>query len=118
MTNTAKGFCIVSEAEVDAFLEFPCFLYDPTNIGQFDISFLCSTKTSLYIWKFLVHLRLKPSLKVFEHNLTNMWHAETVQQFEHSLALPFFGVEWKLTFSSFVPTTEFFKFADVLSTAL
>ena len=69
--TTAKGFCI-SEAEVDAFLEFPCFLHDPMNIGNLISGSSVLTKTSLYIWKFSVHLRLKPSLKVFERNLTNV----------------------------------------------
>ena len=69
--NPTQGFC-VSEAEVDAFLEFPCFLQDPMNIGSLISGSSVLTKTSLYIWKFSVHLRLKPSLKVFEHNLTIM----------------------------------------------
>ena len=56
--NTVKGFHEVSEAEVDVFLEFPCLLYDPVNIGK-----LISLKPSLYIWKFSVHVLLKLSLK-------------------------------------------------------
>ena len=64
-SNSVKGFCVVSEAEVDDFLEFPCFLHDPTNIGNLISGSSVLTKTSLYICKFSVHLRLKPSLKVF-----------------------------------------------------
>ena len=51
-----KGFSVVSEAEVDAFLEFPCFLYDPMNIGNLIYGSSAISKSSLYIWKFLVHL--------------------------------------------------------------
>ena len=68
-----KGFSIVSAAEVDVFLEFPCFLHDPTDVGNL-ISGGSSTfsKPSLYIWKFSVHILLKPSLKDFEYNLVSM----------------------------------------------
>ena len=68
-----KGFSIVSEAEVDVFLEFPCFLHDPMDVGNL-ISGGSSTssKPSLYIWKFSVHILLKPSLKDFEYNLVRM----------------------------------------------
>ena len=51
------------------FLEFPCFLYDPVNVGNLISGSSASLKPSLYIWKFLVHVLLKPSLKNFEHNL-------------------------------------------------
>ena len=60
-----KGFSIVNEAEVDVFLEFPCFLYDPTNVGNLISGSSVFSKPSLYIWKFLVHILLKPSLKDF-----------------------------------------------------
>ena len=75
VVHTVKGFSI--EAEVDAFLESPCFLYDPTNVGSLISGSSAFSKSSLYIWKFLVHILLKPSLKDFQHNLTNM-------QTEHS----------------------------------
>ena len=70
--HTVKGFSAVSEAEVDAFLEFLCFLYDPTNIGNLLFGSFAFSKSNLYIWKFSVHVLLKPSLKDFEHNLTSM----------------------------------------------
>ena len=63
--HKVTGFSIVNEAEVDVFLEFPCFLYDPTDVSVF-------SKPSLYIWKFSIYILLKPSLKDFEHKLTNM----------------------------------------------
>ena len=65
--HTVKGFSTVSEAEVYVFLEFPCFFYDLTDVGNLISGSSAFPKSSLYIWKFLVHLLLKPSLKDFEH---------------------------------------------------
>ena len=67
MTHTVKGFSIVNEAEVDAFLKFLCFLYDPADAGNLISGSSASSKPSLYMWKFSVHELLKPSLKDFEH---------------------------------------------------
>ena len=72
--HTVKVFSVVNEAEVDAFLEFLCFIYDPLNIGNFISGSPASSKPSLYIWKFLVHVLLKPSLKDVEHYLVSMWN--------------------------------------------
>ena len=68
MTHTVKGFSIVNEAEVDVFLEFPCFLYDPMKVGNLISGSSSFSKSSLYIWKFLVHILLKPNLKDFEQD--------------------------------------------------
>ena len=70
--HTVKGFSIVNEAEVDVFLESPCFLYDTANVGNLISGSSAFSKSSLYIWKFLIHTMLKPSLKNFKHNLTSM----------------------------------------------
>ena len=70
--HTVRSFCIVNEAEVDVFLEFPCFLYDPTNIGNLISASSTFSKPNFYIWKFSVQLLLKSSLKDFEHNLASM----------------------------------------------
>ena len=70
--HTVKGFHVVNRAEVDVFLEFPCFLCDPLDVGNLIFGSSAFTKPSLYIWKFSVHILLKPSLKDFEHNLTSM----------------------------------------------
>ena len=67
-----KGCLIVSEAEVDVFLEFPCFLYNPTNVGNLISDSSVFSKSSLYIFKLSVHVLLRPSLKDFEHNFTSM----------------------------------------------
>ena len=63
--NTVKGFRIVNEADV--FLEFSCFFYDPTDVGNLSSGSSAFYKSSLYFWKFSVHVLLKPSLENFEH---------------------------------------------------
>ena len=70
--HRVKGFSIVNEAKVDIFLELPCFLHDPTNVDNLISGSFAFSKPSLYIWKFSVHMVLKPSLKDFEHNLARM----------------------------------------------
>ena len=72
--HTVKGFSIVNEAEVDVFLEFPCFLYDPTNVGNLISDSSAFSKSSLHMWNFSVHILLQPSLKGFEHYLVIMWN--------------------------------------------
>ena len=67
-----KGFSIVSEAEVDAFLEFPCFFYDPGDVGSLSSGSSGFSKSSLYIWKFSVHVLLKPILRDLENYLASM----------------------------------------------
>ena len=69
---TVKGFSIVNEAEADFFLEFPCFFYDPMDVGNWISGSSAFSESSLYIWKFLVRVLLKPSLKDFEHYLACM----------------------------------------------
>ena len=62
-----KGFGIVNEAEVDVFLEFPCFLHDLADVGNLISGSSASSKSSLNIWKFSVHILLKPHLENSEH---------------------------------------------------
>ena len=61
--HTIKDFNVVSEAEVDVFLEFSCFFFDPTDVGDLIPGSSAFSKPSLYICKFSVHILLKPSLK-------------------------------------------------------
>ena len=70
--DKVKGFSTVNKAEVDVFLEFPCFFYDPSNIGNMISGSYAFFKSSLNIWKFMVHALLKPDLKDFEHYLASM----------------------------------------------
>ena len=67
MIHTVKGFGIVSKAEVDVFLELSCFFNDPTNVGNLISGSLTFSKSSLNIWKFTVHVLLKPDWENFEH---------------------------------------------------
>ena len=62
--HTVKSFSIVNEVEVDVFLEFSCSFYDPTNVGNLISGFSAFSKSSLYIWKFLVHLLLKLAWRI------------------------------------------------------
>ena len=75
--NTVKGFGIVNKAEIDVFLEFSCFLDDPTDVGNLISGSSAFSKTSLKIWKFLVHALLKPGLECFEHHFAK--HVRSVQ---------------------------------------
>ena len=72
--HTVKGFNIVNETEIDVFLGFSCFFYDPTDVGDLISVSSMFSKSSLYIWKFSVHILLNPSLKDFEHYLAIMWN--------------------------------------------
>ena len=65
--HTGKGFGIVNKAEVDVFLKFSCFFYDTVDVGNLISGFSALSKTSLGIWKFTVHVLLKPGLENFEH---------------------------------------------------
>ena len=70
--HTVKGFSVVNEAEVDVFLEFSCFVYDPADVGDLIFGSSTFSKSSLYICKFSVHVLLKPRLEDFEHDLAGM----------------------------------------------
>ena len=67
--HTVKGFGIVNKAEIDVFLELSCFFEDPVDVGNLISDFSAFSKTSLNIWKFTVHVLLKPGLESFEHYL-------------------------------------------------
>ena len=70
--HTVKGFGIVNKAEVDVFLELSCFFDDPMDIGNLISGFSAFSKSSLNIWKFSVHILLKPGLENFEHYFTSV----------------------------------------------
>ena len=72
LIHTVKGFSIVNEA--DAFLEFSSFFYDPTDAGNLISGSTAFSNSGLNIWKFLVHILLKPSLKNFDHYLASIWN--------------------------------------------
>ena len=72
MIHTVKGFSVVSETEVDVFVDFSCFFYDPTDVGNLISGSSTFSKSSLNIWKFMVHIVLKPSSENFEHYFGNL----------------------------------------------
>ena len=72
-TNCVKGFGIVNKAEVGVSLELSCFFDDPTDVGNMISGSSAFSKSNLNIWKFTVHVLLKPGLENFEHYFTSVW---------------------------------------------
>ena len=72
VTHTVKGFGIVNKAEINIFLELSCFFDDPPDVGNLISSSSALSETSLNIWKFMVHVLLKPGLENFEHYFANL----------------------------------------------
>ena len=114
-----QGFDIVNKAEIDVFLELSCFFRDPADVGNLISGSSAFSKTSLKIWKFMVHVLLKSGLENFEHYFASMW-----DECNYALVWIFFGFAFlsywneKLSFSSPVATDEFSKFVGMLSEAL
>ena len=71
--HTVEGFGIVNKAEIDVFLELSWFFHDPVDVGNLISGSSAFSKTSLNIWKFRVHVLLKPGLENFKHHFTSMW---------------------------------------------
>ena len=71
--HTVKGFGRVNKAEIDIFLELSCFFDHPTDVGNLISGSSAFSKSSLNIWKFTVHLLLKPVLENFEHYFASVW---------------------------------------------
>ena len=112
MIHIVKGFK-VNKSEIDAFLKFSCFFIDPADVGNLISGSSVFSKTSLNIWKFMVHVLLKCGLENFEHSFTRVCSSLSILCDCLSL-----GLEWKLTFSNPVATAKFSKFAGILSAAL
>ena len=116
---TVKGFSIVSKTEVDVFMVFSCFIDDPVDVGNLISGSSAFSKSSLNIWRFTVHVPLKPGLETIEHYFASMWDGCNCV-----VIWAFFGIaflwDWneKLTFSGPVATAEFSQFAGILSAAL
>ena len=72
MIHTVKGFGIINKAEIDVFLELSCFFDNPADVGNLISGSSDFSKTSLNIWKFTVHVLLKPGLENFEHYFTSV----------------------------------------------
>ena len=85
--HTVKGFSVVHETEVDVFLEFFCVFNDPADVSNLISGSSAFSKSSLNIWKFSVHMLLKPSLKNFEHCFASVW-----DECNCSVVWAFFGI--------------------------
>ena len=70
--HTVKGFGIVNKTEIDVFLELSCLFNDAADAGNLISGSSALSKTSLNIWKFMVHILLKPGLENFEHYFASM----------------------------------------------
>ena len=70
--HRVKGFGIGNKAEIDVFLELSCFFDDSADVGNLISGFSAFSKTSLNIWKFMVHVLLKPGLENFKHYFTSV----------------------------------------------
>ena len=71
VTHTVKGFGIVNKTEIDVFLELSCFFNVAADVDNFISGSSAFSKTSLNIWKFMVHVLLKHGLENFEHYFTS-----------------------------------------------
>ena len=91
VSHTVKGFGIVNEAEIEVFLELSCFFHDPADVGNLISGSSAFSKTSLNIWKFMVHVLLEAWFGEFlSITLLACEMSAIVRLFEHSLALSFF----------------------------
>ena len=108
--HTVKSFGLVNEAEVDVFLEPSCFFNDPTDVSNLISGSSTFFKPSLTIWKFSVHILLKPGLDNFEHYFARVW-----DECNRVVVWTFFGIaflwDWNENgpFSVLLATTEVFQ---------
>ena len=93
--HTVKTFGIVSKAEIDVFLELSCFFYIPADVGNWISCSSAFSKTSLNIWKFTVHILLKPGLENFEHYFTSVWDECKCAVVWAFFGIAFFGTRMK-----------------------
>ena len=85
--HIVKGFGMVNRTEVDVFLELFCFFDDPADVGNLISGSSAFSKSSLNIWKFMVHVLLKPGLENFERYFTSMW-----DEYNCVVVWAFFGI--------------------------
>ena len=117
--HIVKGFGIVNKAEIDVFLELSWFFDDPTDVGNLISGSSAFSKTSLNIWKFMVHILLKPGLENFKHYFTSVW-----DECNCAVVWAFFGIaflwDWNenWAFPVLWPLLSFSRFAGILSAAL
>ena len=118
MIHTVKGFGIVKKTEVDVSLELSCFFDDLTDVVNLFSGFSAFSKSSLNIWKFTVHVLLKPGLEIFEHYFASLW-----DECNCTVVWVFFGAAFLWDWNENWPFPVlwqcwFSKFAGILSAAL
>ena len=113
-----KVFDVINKAEVDVFLEFSCFFYDPTDVGNLISGSSAFSKSSLNIWKFIIHIMLKHGLENYEHDFDSVWDECNCAVVWTFSGIPFLWDWNENTFFSSVATAEFSKFAGIPSAAL
>ena len=93
--HTVKGFGIVNKAEVDIFLELSCFFHDLKDVDNLISGSFAFSKSSLNIWKFTVHILLKPGLENFEHYFARVWDECKCTVDWTFFGIAFLGIEMK-----------------------
>ena len=116
--HIVKSFGVANKAEMDAFMELSCFFDGPSDVSNLISGSSAFSKPSLNIWKFRVHVLLKPGLENFEDYFPSVW-----DECNCAVVLASFGItfpwNWNENmFSSPVATAEFSKFAGILSAAI
>ena len=117
--HTVKRFSIINKAEVDFFLELSCFCDDPTDVANLISGSSAFSKSSLNIWKLLIHELLKPDLENLEHYFASVW-----DECNCVVVWTFFGIvflwDWNENWPGFscMANAEFSKLAVILSAAL
>ena len=85
--HLVKGLGMVNKAEIYVFLELSCFFDDPADVGNLTSGSSAFSKTRLNVWKYMVHLLLKPGLEYFEHYFTSVW-----DEYNCVVVWAFFGI--------------------------
>ena len=96
--STLKGFGVVNKAEVDVFLELSFFFNNPVDVGNLMSGYSAFSKSSLNIWKFTVHVMLKPGLQHFENYFSSMWDEGNCTVVWTFFGMPFFGIGMKIDY--------------------
>ena len=102
--HRVKGFVVVNKAEVDVFLELCCFFNDAKDVGNLISGSPAFSKSSLNIWKFSVHILLKPDLENFEHYFARLWDECNCMVIWTFFVIAFL---WNWTFSDCVALLSF-----------
>ena len=97
MIHTVKGFGIDNEAEVDVLLELACFFDDSMDVGNLTSASPAFSKSSLNIWKFMVHVLLEPVLENLEHYFASVW-----DEYNYAVVWIFFGVQTYLVMDKYL----------------